>query len=105
MLYKFKSKASGDVIMLGPTGDKVLGLLGRDPSPQGIFEPRDMPAAMVTLTAAIQHDEVSRSHPDDASDDDAVTRPPAVALRQRVWPLIEMMRRCHAEDEPIVWGV
>lgn len=105
MIYKFKSKASGDVIMLGPAGDKILGLLGREPSPQGIFEPRDMPAAIATLSAAVAHDEASRAAPGAAGDDDPVTRPPAVALRQRIWPLVEMMRRCHAEDEPIVWGV
>lgn len=105
MIYKFKSKASGDVIMLGPVGDKILGLLGREPSPQGIFEPRDMPTAIATLSAAVQHDEASRADASDAGDDEPMTRPPAVAMRQRVWPLIEMMRRCHAEDEPIVWGV
>jgi hypothetical protein len=36
MLYKFKSKAAGDVIMLGPNGDQVLRLLGRAPAPSGI---------------------------------------------------------------------
>jgi hypothetical protein len=30
---------------------------------------------------------------------------PAVGLRQRLWPMIEMLRRCHAAGEPIVWGV
>ena len=28
-----------------------------------------------------------------------------VSLRQRAWPLIEMMKRAHAEDQDIVWGV
>ena len=32
MLYKFKSKAAGDVIMLGPNGDHVLRLAGREPA-------------------------------------------------------------------------
>lgn len=108
MIYKFKSKASGDVIMLGPTGDKVLSLLGREPSPKGIFEPRDMPAAMETLSAAVRHDEAIRAGhicADANGDDDPVMRPATVSLRQRVWPLVDMMRRCHAENEPIVWGV
>ena len=38
MLYKFRSKAAGDVIMLGPNGDQVLRIVGRDPSSKGIFE-------------------------------------------------------------------
>ena len=45
MIYKFKSKAAGDVIMLGPTGERVLGLIGKDATPQGIIEPAQMPAA------------------------------------------------------------
>ena len=32
-------------------------------------------------------------------------RRPEVSLRQRVWPMREMMRRCHEAGEPIVWGV
>jgi hypothetical protein len=28
-----------------------------------------------------------------------------VALRQRLWPMIEMLRRSHAQGVPVVWGV
>ena len=28
-----------------------------------------------------------------------------VVLRQRLWPLVEMLRRAHAAGEPVVWGV
>jgi len=28
-----------------------------------------------------------------------------VSLRQRAWPLAEMMKRARAVGEPIVWGV
>ena len=53
MIYKFKSKAAGDVIMLGPNGDQVMRLLGREPAPQGIFEAAGMPAVMAALEAAV----------------------------------------------------
>ena len=107
MIYKFKSKASGDVIMLGPTGDKVLRLLGREPEAKGIFLPEHMPAAMEMLAEAVRHDEALRAgHTPNANDaDEPSTRPASIALRQRVWPLVDMMRRCHAAKEPIVWGV
>ena len=42
MMYKFKSKASGDLLMLGPDGDRLLRLLGRDPAPSGIFGAADL---------------------------------------------------------------
>ena len=38
MIYKFKSKAAGDVIMLGASGDDVLRTIGKSPAAQGIVE-------------------------------------------------------------------
>ena len=109
MLYKFKSKAAGDVIMLGPNGDQLLRAVGRDPAPRGIFEVDAMPALIAALEAAVAADEAAR---DRDADDAGQTRntPPGqggrdgVALRQRVWPLVEMLRRSHAAREVIVWG-
>ena len=103
MLYKFKSKAAGDVIMLGTNGDQVMRLVGREPAPQGIFEVDAMPGLMSTLKAAVEADEAARGS---TSVDEAEGRVAGdrVALRQRVWPLVEMLRRCHAAREVIVWG-
>ena len=36
MIYKFRSKAAGDLIMLGPHGDQIMRILGREPAPKGI---------------------------------------------------------------------
>jgi hypothetical protein len=107
MLYKFKSKAAGDVIMLGPNGDHVLRLLGREPAPRGIFEVDAMAGMIATLQAAVAADDAARRGTQaagDASDADAPARGDAIALRQRVWPLVEMLRRCQAAREVIVWG-
>jgi hypothetical protein len=102
MLYKFKSKAAGDVIMLGPNGDHVLRLLGREPAPKGIFEVAHMGAMVAALEQAVEADEALRRAA--ADDGDPKAKPDAVTLRQRVWPLVEMMRRSQAAREPIVWG-
>ena len=63
MLYKFKSKAAGDVIMLAASGDRVLRILGREPPPKGILEVAAMPAAMQALEAAVAQDEQARRRP------------------------------------------
>lgn len=106
MLYKFRSKAAGDLIMLGPQGDQLLRLLGREPARQGIIEAPAMAEAIARLEAAIAEAE-SRADQTGAGADDAadagVTRP--VGLRQRLWPMIEMLRRCAAARQAIVWGV
>ena len=109
MLYKFKSKAVGDVIMLGPNGDQLLRLMGREPAPRGIFEVDAMPALIAALEAAVAADEAARDRgSDDTSPSGAAPPGPGgrdgVALRQRAWPLVEMLRRSHAAREVIVWG-
>ena len=100
MIYKFKSPASGDVIMLGPQGDQLLKLLGREPAAKGIFEPADMPGLVSTLKTAL---DAEASGVADAGNEDAAK--PAVGLRQRLWPMIDMLRRCQVAGKPIVWGV
>jgi hypothetical protein len=103
MIYKFKSKATGDVIMLGPNGDQMLVLLGREPAAKGIIEVAAMPQALAALQAAIDAEAALAATADDEADDPAAAR--AVALRQRLWPMMEMLRRAHAAGEPVVWGV
>jgi len=108
MIYKFKSKAAGDVIMLGPSGDAVLRAAGREPAPQGIFEPAAMPAARAAIERAVAEDDAARAEAEAMAKAEGA-RPPqsgdAIGLRQRAWPLLEMMKRAEQADEPIVWGV
>jgi hypothetical protein len=108
MIYRFTSRAAGDVVMLGPNGDELLRLLGREPTPRGIIEAAAMPAAMTALQAAVEAAEAAdRDVRADATGDASEAREGGrdVGLRQRVWPMLEMMRRAQAADTPIVWGV
>ena len=98
MLYKFKSKAAGDVIMLGRNGDQVLRIVGKEPADKGIIEAADLGAAIAALEAAVAADELA------AQSADAAPRE-RVSLRQRAWPLVEMMKRAQRAGQPIVWGV
>jgi hypothetical protein len=102
MIYKFKSKACGDLIMLGPQGDQVLRLLGREPADKGIIEVAAMPAAIAALEAAVAA-AASQAKPQNDEDVQAAEQP--VGLRQRVWPMVEMLRQAHAAAQPVVWGV
>jgi hypothetical protein len=107
MLYVFKSKAAGDLIMLGPNGDHVLRILGKEPAEKGIIEPAAMPGAIRALEEALAA-EPSKPRPAGGHarvDGSAEAEPDVVTLRQRSSPLLQMMKRALAEDEPIVWGV
>ena len=53
MLFKFKSKASADLIMLEADGRRLLkAMIGDDPV-QGIVRAADLPAALARLEAAV----------------------------------------------------
>lgn len=98
MLYKFKSKNAGDVIMLEPNGRKILEIIGKDAGPKGIILPEQMQAAIQALQDAITLEE-SR----DA--EEGVIAGDAPGLRQRAMPFIDMLKRNLKSGDDVVWGV
>ena len=107
MIYKFKSKASGDVIMLAPTGDALLRAIGREPASQGIIEPAAMAAAVAAIEQAVLADEAARAGAEAEAAANNVKLPArdGVALRQRLWPMVDQLKRAAAAGVPVVWGV
>ena len=106
MIYKFKSKATGDLIMLEPHGNQFLALLGRGPAAQGIVEVDAMPAALSAMQAAIDAEAAAAAAAGEIADaPDEAGGARAVALRQRLWPMMEMLRAAHGAGVPVVWGV
>ena len=100
MIYKFKSKATGDLIMTQPVGERVLSLIGKPATPQGIVEVDQIPAAISALETAV----AAESPQTTAGGDPGSPQADRVSLRQRVWPMVEMMKRSLAEKQPITWG-
>jgi Domain of unknown function (DUF1840) len=107
MIYKFKSKAAGDVIMMGPAGDEVLRLIGKAAAPQGIIDASAMVAAITALEQAVAADESARAQAEREAKAEGKKLAPreGITLRQRAWPLVEMMKRAMRENAEIVWGV
>jgi hypothetical protein len=107
MLYKFKSKAAGDLIMLEPNGRRVLEIIGKDPGPKGIVLPEEMPAAMQALETAIAREEAEHKALVEEAKAKGQVAPKfdAVSLRQRALPFLDMLKRCSAAGKEIVWGV
>lgn len=100
MLYRFKSKNMGDVIMLEANGRQVLEIIGKDPAPQGIILPAEMPTAITALQAAIALEESG-----DVKEESGVVPAGAVTLHQRALPFIDMLRMNHKIGQEVVWGV
>ena len=104
MLYKFKSKNTGDVIMLEPHGRQVLEIIGKEAGPQGIILPEQMPAALLALRAAIAQEEWLASQ-QLAQNAEQKSQSPAIALRHRALPFMQMLEACHRQGDSVVWGV
>lgn len=105
MLYKFKSRATADLIMLEPQGRQVVTIMGKTPGPNGIVTAAQIPAAIAALEAAVAAEETVPV--DDAAGEATPQedRPDTVRLRQRVTPLIDMLKRSAAAEVDVVWGV
>ena len=105
MLYKFKSRAAADLIMLEPQGRQIVAIIGKAPGASGIITAAQIPAAIAALEAAVAADE-ARPPAEDANEEAAAEeRAETVRLRQRAAPFIEMLKRSAAADVDVVWGV
>ena len=115
MLYKFKSRAAMDVVMLEPHAEALLRIIGKEPAPKGIIQVQDIPRALQALKSAVQADKARIGEPQvepaeaaaedahgHARDDATEAR---ISLSQRAWPLMHMMELSLAENRDIVWGV
>lgn len=112
MLYRFKSKASGDVVMVETHGNRVLEAMGREPSPRGIVTVEQLPGVIAALRVAIEADEAIRAtiqetggRPDDDRTRDEEAPPAGVGLRQRAWPMLDLLQRSLDQGADVVWGV
>ena len=114
MLFKFKSKACADLIMLEADGRRILkAMIGDDPV-RGIVRAADLAATLASLDAAVAQDEAqrkalaektaARQAGQEVTEDEEVTLP-AVRLAQRAAPMQQMIRRCMTEEADLVWGV
>jgi cyclopropane-fatty-acyl-phospholipid synthase len=105
MIYKFKSQADADVIMLEANGDQMLTIIGRKPSAQGIITAEQIPAAIAALEAAILTHEASESRAHEQTGTEIAANGDSVRLRARATPLIALLRNSAGAAKDVVWGV
>ena len=94
MLYKFKSKVTGDLIMLAPDAMRLLKIMGREDQVKGIFLAEQLKAAIEALENAVVLAEAEGSQD-----------PKQISLRNRSQPMLKMLKACQAKSVDVVWGV
>jgi len=103
MLYRFKSQATADIVMLQNTGEQLLAIIGKPIEAKGVITVAQMPAALAALEQAVIDSETMP--PDAQGDDESTPESDAVRLRQRAAPLVVMLKECVAANKDVVWGV
>lgn len=100
MLITFKSPASADVMMFGEVAEKMLEIIGKEPSGKGIITVENLPAAIARLKDAINADDPSRGQATQGANS-----ADSVSIAQRALPLVELFERSLMQEVPVVWGV
>jgi len=112
MLVVFRSQAAADVLMLSAHARMVLQAAGKvegahDLPERGVFTVEQLPAAIAALECASQSSTAPPgfdSEPGEAdSARDANAPAQAVTLRQRAWPLLDMLRKAQRKGQAVLW--
>jgi hypothetical protein len=111
MIFEFKSRATGSVIMTRPVAEWILGIVGKPAGPTGIITVEQMPGAIAALRKAIDEERQElraraaedRAPGEEAAREDNDTYP--VSLAQRAFPFIEMLEAAHKAGKDVTWGV
>ena len=110
MIITFQSPASGDVIMFGDVAQRMMKLMGKEPSDKGIVTVEQLPDAISHLKRAIEEDRRDRAgrDPEDMPRTEKAEgggSRPYVSLSQRALPLLELLEWSLKKRKPVVWGV
>jgi len=120
MIYEFKSRATGSVIMTRPVAEWILQIIGKTPGRTGIITVDQMSAAIDALNRAIAQEKeelraerramesAGPAQPGGASEaekSDTDDDPYPVSLAQRAFPFIDLLKEAQQAGKDITWGV
>ena len=102
MLVRFNSD-TGAIIMFGDVAVKLLKMMGQTGDVPGALVAADIPPALGRLRQAVAaHAETPAAG---EAEDEAREKEPPVLLRQRAYPLIDLLERAAAKGCHVVWEV
>lgn len=118
MLYEFRSRATGTVIMTADVAEPLLRAMGKEPTPSGIVTVAQLPEIIARLEQARARSLVNggdRPELPATQDTHPTTRPaippdtevpePPVSFGARAWPLLDLLQAAQAAGRDVVWGV
>lgn len=102
MIVRFDSKA-GTFIMMGDVATTLIRMMGHSGTIPSALPARDIPAALAALREGVAAAPVPPEPPPAGLFEPMQERP--VSLRQRAYPLIDLLERSHRKGCDVVWSV
>jgi len=106
MLYRFKSQATQDVVMLEANARQLLEIMGKSGASSGIITVAQIPSALAALEAAVRN-EAGNKHNHDALAVEGHAEEAErqhIGLHQRAAPIIHMLKDSQADGKDVIWG-
>ncbi len=103
----FRSRAAGEIVMMGDTAEQLLALIGRSMAERGVIPADQVADAIERLTGAVEQERnlVGTRWADAAAEDGDRPVEPPVGVAQRAFPLLAMLRAAQRSGVDVTWGV
>lgn len=98
-LLIFRSRAASEIIMHADNAQRLLEIIGKTPGERGVITSDQIDDALARLEGALAQEPAAGPDSGDA------TQAPPVGLRQRAFPLMEMLRAAHRRQVDVTWGI
>lgn len=99
-LVVFRSRAASEIIMFADNAHRLLEIIGKAPEERGVIAVAELGAAVAGLQRAVE----AEAAPAPAQGADQAA-PLPVSLRQRAYPLLQMLRAAQARGVDVTWGI
>ena len=101
-LVTFRSRAASAIIMYSETAQRLLDIIGKPMAERGVITSDQVEEALARLLEAVEREKASGVP---APDSDAPGYEHPVSLRQRAFPLVEMLRAARKRHVDVTWGI
>ena len=119
MLYEFRSRATGTVVMTADVAEPLLRAIGKEPTPSGIVTVAQLPEIIARLERARAESSLAApaktDHPSTQTSTKTSTQAlthhdpempePPISFGARAWPLLDLLQAAHAAGRDVVWGI
>lgn len=101
MLVTFSTKAHPDITMFGEVAVQLLKLAGHSGTVPSAILARDIPVALARLEGGLPLASADEEEQDERDPDDR-DKEPAIPLRRRAFPLLQLLRAAEAAGTDVM---